>query len=674
MTTERPDLAEVDSAQYPVDDCRPLKADACRYAATLLGLLLIALLHLNLSLDHWTLNFPEGDSFTALQFHLASLPRMVMALLVGAALGLSGSLLQQLTQNRLVSPMTLGAASGAWLGLLVASLAFPAFAAVQGHWAALAGALLSVGLVLLIAGRDGIAGLPVILAGMAMNLLLGALAIAVLILNQQQTRGLFIWGAGDLGQIDWSWVSWLWPKLLPGLLLLWLAPRALTLLKLGGTAAQGRGLNLWPALLTLFLASLWMTSAAITAVGLIGFIGLLAPNLAHLCGARTARDELLYSALLGMLVLLASDAMALLLSRWLGEQIPTGAVAALVGAPALLWLSRQQRAAETRQSLDLPRGREHCSGRTWWLLASATALTALLGLCLQLEPQGWQLAWPSDVLWSLRWPRLLSAAAAGTGLAVAGVLLQRLLHNPLASPDILGLSAGAALVVMISLLLFGQALFWLLAPIAAFIGCLLVLATLVLLGRKQQYSPGLMVLVGMALAALLNTALQLALSQGSSDSLALLGWLAGSTYRVSALQACVLGVGVSLLIGLSLFWQRALDLLTAGDGIAHGRGLDVPATRLVLLLLVALLCALVTSLVGPVSFLGLLAPHMAATLGARRVQQQLPLAALLGGLLMLLADAIGRNLIFPLQIPLGIVASILCGSYFILLLLHRRLS
>ncbi|MBH3340796.1 Fe(3+)-hydroxamate ABC transporter permease FhuB [Pseudomonas mendocina] len=662
------------SAPRLVDSWRPLKAGACRYGLAMLGLLTIALLHLNISLDHWSLAFPEGDSFAALQFYLASLPRLVMTLLVGAALGLSGSLLQQLTQNRLVSPMTLGAASGAWLGLLAASLVFPVFAAEHGHWAALAGALLSVGLVLLIAGRDGISGLPVILAGMAMNLLLGALAIAVLILNQQQTRGLFIWGAGDMGQIDWSWVHWLWPKLLPGLLLLWLAPRVLTLLKLGGTAARARGLNLWPALLMLFLASLWMTAAAITAVGLIGFIGLVAPNLARLCGARTARDELVYSVLLGMLVLLASDAVALLLSHWLSEQIPTGAVAALIGAPALLWLARRQGAAQDRQALALTRGSDSCKVRTWWLLTLTTALTALFGLCLQYAPQGWQLAWPSDVLWSLRWPRLLSAAAAGTGLAVAGVLLQRLLHNPLASPDILGLSAGAALAVMISLLLFGQALFWLMAPIAAFIGCLLVLATLLLLGRKQKYSPALMVLVGMALAALLNTALQLALGQGSSDSLALLGWLAGSTYRVSGLQAIVLGSGVSLLIGLSLFWQRALDLLSAGDGIAHGRGLDVPTTRLVLLLLVSLLCALVTSLVGPVSFLGLLAPHMAVTLGARRIQQQLPLAALLGCLLMLLADLIGRNLIFPLQIPLGIVASILCGSYFIFLLLRRGLA
>lgn len=146
------------SAPSLVDSRRPLKVGACRYGLALLGLLIIALLHLNISLDHWTLAFPRGDSFAALQFHLASLPRLVMTLLVGAALGLSGSLLQQLTQNRLVSPMTVGAASGAWLGLLAASLTFPVFAAAHGHWAALAGALLSVGVVLLIAGRDGIAG------------------------------------------------------------------------------------------------------------------------------------------------------------------------------------------------------------------------------------------------------------------------------------------------------------------------------------------------------------------------------------------------------------------------------------------------------------------------------------------------------------------------------------
>ncbi|MCQ4311667.1 Fe(3+)-hydroxamate ABC transporter permease FhuB [Pseudomonas stutzeri] len=650
-----------------------------RYLLTLLALLAVGALHLNLGmtqwpLHRWTLLPPVGDGFAALEFHLSVLPRLVMALLVGAAMGLAGSVLQQLTQNRLASPMTLGAASGAWLGLTGATLLFPAFAASHGEWAALVGALGAVGLALLIAGRHGIAGLPVILAGMALNLLLGALATGILLVHNQQTRGLFIWGAGDLGQIDWQWVAWLWPKLLVGLFIVAFAPRPLTLLQLGSTGAQARGLTLGPVMLALFVASLWLTAASITAVGLIGFIGLITPNLARLCGARTSRDELFYSTLLGMLLLLGADVLALLVNRWTAELIPSGAAAALIGAPALLWLSRRQLSAEDRHALALPPGAARLTRRRGWILGLAAVVIVLASLCLNRGPDGWALGWPSTLVWSLRWPRMLTAVTAGCGLAVAGMMLQRLLRNPLASPDILGLTAGATLAVMVALMMFGSALFWLIAPLAAFVGSLLVLILLLLLGRRHRYSPAVMVLVGVSLAALLNTALQIGLTRGSADALALLGWLAGSTYRVSAWQALMMSLGIAILAGLSLLFHRALTLISIGDGVALSRGLDVSVTRVALLLLVSLLCALVTSLLGPVAFLGLLAPHMAAMLGARRVLPQVLLSAILGAMLMLVADWLGRTLMFPLEIPVGIVASVVCGSYFIFLLTRQRSS
>ena len=91
-----------------------------------------------------------------------------------------------------------------------------------------------------------------------MNLLLGALAAGLVLINNQYTQGLFVWGAGDLAQIDWHWVQWLWPKLLLAVPVLILAPRPLSLLQLGGDAAQGRGLALWPVMLVLFLAALWL--------------------------------------------------------------------------------------------------------------------------------------------------------------------------------------------------------------------------------------------------------------------------------------------------------------------------------------------------------------------------------------------------------------------------------
>ncbi|NMY18388.1 Fe(3+)-hydroxamate ABC transporter permease FhuB [Pseudomonas sp. WS 5019] len=650
-----------------------------RHLLTLLALLPLALLHLWLAADLdpfelWAMLASAEHSFEFLQLQLSALPRLSMALLTGAALGLSGSLLQQITQNRLVSPMTIGASSGAWLGLVLATLLVPTFAASHGHWAALLGALLAVGLVLLIAGRSGIGGLPLVLGGMAMNLLLGALAAGLVLINNQYTQGLFVWGAGDLAQIDWHWVQWLWPKLLLALPVLILAPRPLSLLQLGGDAAQGRGLALWPVMLVLFLAALWLCSVSITAVGLIGFIGLLTPNLAKMLGARTARDELCYSALLGALLLLGTDALALLANRVSGQLVPSGAAAALIGAPVLLWLARRHLAAEDPRGLQLPRGAERFGWRSalWVALLAVLALTVALGLARGVD--GWHLQWPSALVWSLRWPRVLTAASAGAGLAISGLLLQRLLRNPLASPDILGLSAGATLAVMLALIIFGGAVFGAVAPLAAFVGSLAVLAVLMLLGRHHHYSPALMALLGISLGALLNAALQFVLAKGTGDSFALLGWLAGSTYRATPAQALWLTVGVLLFGVLALLFQRALTLIGIGDGVAASRGLNVPRLRLVLLVLVALLCALVTSLLGPVAFLGLLAPHIAVMLGARRVLPQLLLAASLGAVLMLLADWVGRTLIFPLQIPVGIVASVLCGSYFVYLLIRGRLA
>lgn len=658
----------------------PLCLPQWRYPLAMLSLVMMITLHLSLGTtlsptQQWSMVLAHpAASFEALEFKLSVVPRMLMALLVGAAMGLSSSVLQQLTQNRLVSPMTIGVSSGAWLGLIGSTLLFPLFTARHGEWAALSGALASVGLALLIAGRNGISGLPLILAGMAMNLLFGALASGLLLLNNQQTRGLFVWGAGDLGQIDWYWVTWLWPKLLVGLLLIAFAPRPLTLMQLGSKGAQTLGLNLWPVMLPLFLASIWLASASITAVGLIGFIGLITPNLARLSGARTSRDELIYSTLLGMLLLLATDALALLFNQWAFDLIPTGATAALIGAPALLWLLRRQLSAEDPQALALPTSAQQMTRRSGWLISLAALTVLVVSVCLNRSLGGWTFDWPSSLIWSLRWPRTLAAITGGCGLAVAGMILQRLLRNPLASPDILGITAGAALAVAIALMLFGSALFWVIAPFAAFVGSLLVLTLLLLLGRRHQYSPATLALIGIALTALLNTTLQLGLTKGSGDSLALLGWLAGSTYRISAPQATWLSMGVALLVGLSLTFQRALTLISIGDGVAMSRGLNVPLTRIAVLLLVSLLCALVTSLMGPIAFLGLLAPHMAAILGARRVVPQLLLSGALGAILMLLADGVGRLLIFPLEIPAGIVASVVCGTYFIYLLVRQRLS
>ncbi|WP_432452104.1 MULTISPECIES: Fe(3+)-hydroxamate ABC transporter permease FhuB [unclassified Agarivorans] len=613
-------------------------------------------------IHHW-----QSQQFSEVMFLYASLPRLSLAIIVGGVLGLVGSLLQQLTQNYLLSPMTLGASSGAWLGLVCLSVFLPSLVPLYGHWFAMGGAILSTALVIFIAGRQGLGGLPVILSGLAINLLLGAIATAIVMTHDQYAKNLFIWGAGDLTQSDWSWVTWLLPKLWPMPLLLYFAPRPLSLLRLGEQAAGARGLSLIPTMVTLIGFAIWMLSCAITAVGLIAFIGLLAPNIVRSLGARTARDQLCFSVLIGALLLLITDMIALIASGYTTNMIPSGTAAALIGAPALIWFSRGKLGAKDQQSLSLPKGA--VSLHKHLPLALICLLLSILFVALFVAPSlhGWQLSISNLHTWQLRWPRVFAAVAGGAAMAMAGVILQRLIRNPLASPDILGMSAGATFALVITTIFTGASIFEV-GSLVAFIGSSAVLALLLLLGRKHQFSPAMMVLIGIALAALIDALIAFVLAKGSDEVYSILGWLSGTTYRVAPSQVILLLVSVTLLGLLSLSLSRWLTLISAGDDIAKARGLNISQARLILLIIVALLCALVTAVIGPLAFVGLLAPHMAVMLGAKKAAPQLLLACIIGALLMLVSDWLGRVLLYPVQMPAGTIASILGGSYLILLL------
>ncbi|WP_250654892.1 Fe(3+)-hydroxamate ABC transporter permease FhuB [Alkalimarinus coralli] len=615
----------------------------------------------------------ETIEFEEFRFVYATLPRAVLAMLVGGILGLVGSVLQQATQNRLLSPMTLGASSGAWLALVCASVWAPALVGHYSAWLAMGGATLSVILVLLIAGNQGLSGLPVILAGMAVHILLGAIASAVILLNDQYAKNLFIWGAGDLTQTSWDWVVWLLPKATIAIAVILFAHRPLTLLRLGEQSAQARGLALFPMLSILLLASLWLLSSAITAVGVISFIGLLTPNIARALGARNARDELAYSTLLGAILLLLTDTIAIIFSTWSANLVPSGTTAALVGAPALLWFARQKMTAQDQSALQLPKGANFVKPVTWAAMLFAVLALLIISIAFSPSVQGWQFAWPSELIFSLRWPRTVTAIAAGAGMAIAGVLLQRLIRNPLASPDILGLSSGATLMLVLTTIFVGGSVHDA-GTAVAFAGSMGVLGIIILLGKRHNYAPGKIVLFGIALSALIEALVHFALSKGDDSVYSILGWLAGSTYRATGQGAIILLAGVLLLFSACLATSRWLTLISTGDAIAMARGLAAPKARLSLLVIASLLCALITAFMGPVAFVGLLAPHIASILGAKKALPQLVLATLTGILLMLFSDWLGRTMLYPMQMPAGTIASIVGGCYFVYLLALPRLS
>lgn len=648
-----------------------------RYALALLMLPALALLNLQadgtLTLaDQWRLLLHPGqaDSFADQFFTFAQLPRLAMGALVGALLGLTGSLFQQLTQNPLTSPLTLGTTSGAWLALVIMNIWLTDQLADYSALAALAGALLAFGFVVLIAGPRQLTGLPLVVSGMVVNLLLGAIATALITLHAQFAQNIFIWGAGDLTQQGWQQVRWLLWRSAPALLILALAPRLLTLLRLGQQGAAARGLAVWPLFLLFIVLGSWLAAAAITTVGVISFVGLLAPNLVRAVGVRSAGGELVASMLAGAALLLGTDSLALLLSQALDTLIPSGVAAAAIGAPALILFSRRplragdQLPAPPLSALRQPR--RSTVALLMLLLLAGLALTAF-------TQHGGVWRWPGPFQWALRWPRLLAALSAGVALALAGALLQRLIANPLASPDMLGVSAGATVALIVVTLLAGAA-----APLTswsvAFAGSLLVLAALLILSRRQHFAPASLILTGIALSACLQALVQFFLAKGSLNSYRILLWLSGSTYRVSAGQAIGFALAVLLLSLLIVLLARGLTLLTIGSSFARARGLAVQQISLLTLAIVALLCALVTATVGPLAFVGLVAPHMAQLCGAQRLNTQLALSALIGATLLVWADWAGQHLIWPAQIAAGTLAAILGGVYFLALMLASRLQ
>lgn len=613
----------------------------------------------------------EAQEFADFNFAYAQLPRLVMAIVVGAMLGLVGSLMQQLTQNSLTSPLTLGTSSGAWLALIIVNVFFPSLAADHTALAAMVGALFAMGLVITIAGPKNITGLPLILSGMVVNILFGAIATAIILLNDQYAKNVFIWGAGDLAQNGWDMVHWLLPRISVAVLLLIFAPRILTLMRLGHQGAAARGLNVIPFFIVLIGLGLWVVSASITAVGVISFIGLLSPNIARALGTRTAKSELYTSMIIGSMALMLTDILALLLSQLTLEMIPSGTTAAAIGAPALVWFSRRALKAQDQISIKLPPSKAQLSCWAIPLLITFTAVMLLVSATIAMSDNGLHFAIPDSFSWALRWPRFVTALAAGVALAAAGTVLQRLIYNPLASPDILGISAGATFALVAGTVFFGANIFAS-GSLIAFGGSTAVLILLLLLGRKNQFAPSSMVLIGIAITALIDSLVQFALAKGTQDSYTIIGWLAGSTYRVTSTGAVTLSISVlAIFIGLVCV-SRWLTLISAGRQFAAARGLNVQATSVILLCSVALLCALVTTTMGPVAFVGLLAPHMAVMLGAKQARSQLIVAGLSGGLLMLMSDWIGQTILFPMQIAAGTVVSIVGGSYFLVLLIRGQ--
>ncbi|MDO5734040.1 MAG: iron ABC transporter permease [Eubacteriales bacterium] len=274
-----------------------------------------------------------------------------------------------------------------------------------------------------------------------------------------------------------------------------------------------------------------------------------------------------------------------------------------------------------------------------------------------------------DIIFHLRLPRIIVAVVVGACLATAGALLQAVMRNPLADPGIIGVSAGAGTAATTILLLFPNAAK--VVPLAAFVGAMLTCILIYILAYDGGISPLRIVLAGVAINTVLggyNSMLRLLYSDSLSSVMAFMnGSLAAKSWSHVRL---ILAYGIVGLI-LSFLCVRGANALQLGDEMASNLGFRVSLTRILLSALAAYLAAATVSVVGMIGFIGLVVPHISRMLVGSDYRRLLPTSMLLGGVVALGGDTLGRVMIPGLELPLGIIMAVLGGPFFLYMLRRR---
>ncbi len=606
---------------------------------------------------------PATGDTAAILFHFATLPRAVTAFLCGAALALSGTVLQQVLDNPLAAPSTLGVSAGAELALVAVTLWAPdALGFIGRDVIATIGAVTAAGAVLLVAGR-ALQPTRVILAGLVIGLFAAACGAALKLLDQEEVGALYLWGAGSLDGTDWSTVRALLPRLCMSALGAALLVRPLGILGLADGQARGLGVAVGPIRAAALGLAVMLAASVTAAVGVIGFVEIAAPALARAAGARRFGSRAIHAALIGGCLLVLVDAGTQYLARSTSLTLPTGAAAALLGAPLLLIFAGRLRDGLSSGDMGTP-GLSALGGRIGprlVLLGAGVMLTFAIALVVGRSGTGWSiLGRGADLamVTDYRLPRSLAALGAGALLGTAGALLQRLTGNTLVGPETLGLGAGAAFGLAAVLLLVARPNAAMLLGAGA-VGAGAVLAFLVLASARGGFAPGRLLLVGVALGAALQAGLGAVLALGDARSTQLLAWMAGSTYGVGPSGAlAALGLA-ALLCPVALLLGRLLDTLALGSDVARALGVPLGPARGLVALLAALMTAAAVTTVGPLTFVGLLGPQIAQRLGCRRGAAGIAGAALAGALVMVAADLLGRIVAAPFEIPAGLAAAVI---------------
>ncbi|MEV7009496.1 iron ABC transporter permease [Streptosporangium sp. NPDC051022] len=689
----------------------------------------------------------RGDHHLEMVVTTLRVPRTLAALVVGAALGVSGMLLQTVTRNPLAETGLLGVNSGAALGVVVGIV----YAGAQTGGAylvwALGGALAATGAVLLIGSR--FSPLKLVLAGAALSATLTGITSAMLVADPVTFDQYRFWVLGSLAGVPMERVLSVSPAILAGLVIAAFSARPLAALALGDDTAVTLGHRPGRTRITVTVAVTLLSAAAVAVAGPIGFLGLLSGYLARTVIGAGIGPRIVLSGLTGAAVLLGADVLARVIMR--PYEAPVSLLVAVLGGPVLIVVARSRAVAAGAGDLSAVKAARGARGITRAparLLgafvtgpggraepvpssASRTArapvpapspvppprpvpsgsLPVRLGACSILLPPrsalvaavlaalagaatvvaltaGQSGMSASQALAALRGlgegghvllvqeirlPRIVAGLVAGAALGLSGCLTQALARNPLATPDMLGINQGAVIAIMLGGLTSSAAtLFehWWTGPLGALVAAVVVFAVSGGIGT-QGYR---FIVTGLAITTLAGALVQSLLAwRGLGSATAIYSWTIGSLAGRGYPVALPVAVGLAALFPLALAVARPLTVLRFGDDVGAGLGVRPAVIRLLTLALAVTLAGLAIGVGGPVAFVALAAPVIAARLSG---PARIPLVGSLitGAALTVAADTAGRVLIDGAEIPVGVVTSILGGPFLLWTLLSNRRS
>ncbi|OKY78485.1 MAG: ABC-type Fe(3+)-siderophore transport system permease component [Candidatus Methanohalarchaeum thermophilum] len=314
--------------------------------------------------------------------------------------------------------------------------------------------------------------------------------------------------------------------------------------------------------------------------------------------------------------------------------------------------------------------------------ASIGIKEAFAGILSNLFPSSFQVSETTiAIIWKLRLPRICMAIAAGTGLAVAGVTMQNILRNPLASPYTLGIASGAgfgaALAIVtgagvvgvnsISLsdnyLIIVNSFFFAMLPALAVLG----------LTKYKEATHGTLVLAGVAMMYLFSSGLSLLQYFGGEEEVhAIVHWLFGSLAKSNWFNTGIVTLITLISIIPLMIWSWDFNALSAGDEVAEGLGVNVERIRIGGMMISSLITASAVCFLGTIGFIGLVAPHITRIVIGTDHRFLIPSSALVGSIILLASDSVARTILSPLVLPVGIITSLLGVPLFLYLIVSRR--